>query len=76
MPNMETPTGATGQDVPAIHNPALDDLPPKMRVHALGKALGVGSKVILAALAELGETARSPQSSVSRDVAVRVAQVL
>ena len=48
------------------------ELPDRIRVHALAKLLGVKSKQILAALTEIGAEARSPQSSVARDVAESV----
>ncbi|MGW6697782.1 translation initiation factor IF-2 N-terminal domain-containing protein [Nocardia sp. NPDC055049] len=49
-----------------------DQLPERIRVHALAKRLGVTSKRILAKLAELGAEARSVQSNVDRSVAETV----
>ncbi|WP_336083201.1 translation initiation factor IF-2 N-terminal domain-containing protein [Nocardia sp. SSK8] len=49
-----------------------DQLPERIRVHALAKRLGVTSKRILAKLAELGTEARSVQSNVDRAVAETV----
>ncbi len=49
-----------------------DQLPERIRVHALAKRLGVTSKRILAKLAELGAEARSVQSNVDRAVAETV----
>src|SRR5262249_38670345 len=51
-------------------------LPDRLRVHALAKLLSVSSKDVMAALAELGITVRSAQSSIDRDTALRVLQVL
>ncbi|MBJ8346801.1 translation initiation factor IF-2 N-terminal domain-containing protein [Antrihabitans sp. YC2-6] len=47
-------------------------MPDRIRVHALAKLLGVKSKQLLGALEELGVTARSPHSSVSREAAESV----
>ncbi len=47
-------------------------LPDRIRVHALAKLLGVTSKQVLAALTSLGADARSPQSSLGREVAESV----
>ncbi|MGH3451427.1 MAG: translation initiation factor IF-2 N-terminal domain-containing protein, partial [Haloechinothrix sp.] len=76
MSNAETPAENTGGS-PATPAPnPLGELPPRIRVHALAKLVGTTSKVLLAALTELGESTRSAQSSVSRDVALRVADKL
>ncbi|MEV0357716.1 translation initiation factor IF-2 N-terminal domain-containing protein [Nocardia sp. NPDC050697] len=51
-----------------------EELPERIRVHALAKLLGTTSKRILAKLTELGSEARSAQSNVDRDVAHSVRQ--
>ena len=71
--NAVTPTEHPAAAVPA--NP-LGELPPRVRVHALAKLLGSSSRDVLAKLTELGESARSAQSSVPREVAVKVAEAL
>lgn len=53
-------------------NPAAEQLPERIRVHALAKLLGVTSKRILAHLTDMGAQARSPQSSLDRTVAETV----
>lgn len=77
MTNADNPAGsagdAGGNSGAGASNP-LGDLPPRIRVHALAKLLGTTSKSVLGTLGELGESARSPQSSVSREVAGRVAE--
>ncbi|ONM46543.1 translation initiation factor IF-2 N-terminal domain-containing protein [Nocardia donostiensis] len=60
----QEPLDTTSQDA--------DQLPERIRVHALAKRLGVTSKRILAKLAELGFQVRSPQSNVERAVAESV----
>ncbi|WP_405180112.1 translation initiation factor IF-2 N-terminal domain-containing protein [Nocardia sp. NBC_01377] len=60
----QEPLETTSQDA--------DQLPERIRVHALAKRLGVTSKRILAKLAELGADARSAQSNVDRAVAESV----
>ncbi|MGH3519760.1 MAG: translation initiation factor IF-2 N-terminal domain-containing protein [Haloechinothrix sp.] len=74
MSNAETPAENTGGNpaTPSTNNP-LAELPPRIRVHALARLLGSTSKELLATLSELGEPTRSAQSSVSREVALRVA---
>ncbi|GAA2817090.1 hypothetical protein GCM10010452_51670 [Crossiella cryophila] len=74
MSNMESPAGSTGGDSTASGE--LASLPPKLRVHALAKLLGASSRDVMATLEQLGETVRSAQSSISRDVAERVAEAL
>jgi hypothetical protein len=54
----------------------LADLPDKLRVHALAKLLDVSSRDVMTAMADLGEIARSAQSSLSRDVALKVLLML
>ncbi|MFS8103586.1 translation initiation factor IF-2 N-terminal domain-containing protein [Lentzea alba] len=76
MSNKEKPAGATGGQGVVSARPELADLPDKLRVHALAKLLDVSSKDVMTALADLGEVARSAQSSVSRDVALKVAETL
>jgi ribonuclease E len=73
MSNSDSPAGAAGGPVTP---PGLDDLPEKLRVHALARLLGKTSREVLAVLAELGVTARSPQSSVDRKAAEQVATAL
>ncbi|WP_157171799.1 translation initiation factor IF-2 N-terminal domain-containing protein, partial [Nocardia higoensis] len=60
----QEPLDTTSQDA--------DQLPERIRVHALAKRLGVTSKRILAKLSELGAEARSVQSNVDRAVAESV----
>jgi ribonuclease E len=76
MSNAETPAENTGGNTATSTTGKLADLPPRVRVHALAKLLGSNSREILVKLTELGESARSAQSSVSRDVALRVADAL
>ncbi|WP_439664018.1 translation initiation factor IF-2 N-terminal domain-containing protein [Lentzea sp. HUAS TT2] len=76
MSNKEKPAGVTGGQGVVAARPELADLPDKLRVHALAKLLDVSSKDVMTALADLGEVARSAQSSVSRDVALKVAETL
>ncbi|SDG17733.1 ribonuclease E [Lentzea fradiae] len=76
MSNTEQPAGGTGGQGVVSARPELADLPEKLRVHALAKLLDVSSKDVMTALADLGEVARSAQSSVSRDVALKVAETL
>ncbi|MGX7827422.1 Rne/Rng family ribonuclease [Actinokineospora sp. 24-640] len=73
MSDMSNPAGQTGG---AATTPALGDLPAKVRVHALAKLLGVSSREVLAALEVLGEPARGAQSSVAKDLALRVGAAL
>ncbi|WP_086667608.1 translation initiation factor IF-2 N-terminal domain-containing protein [Lentzea kentuckyensis] len=76
MSNKDKPAGVTGGQGVVAARPELADLPDKLRVHALAKLLDVSSKDVMTALADLGEVARSAQSSVSRDVALKVAETL
>ncbi|MEU2254145.1 translation initiation factor IF-2 N-terminal domain-containing protein [Nocardia xishanensis] len=64
----QEPLETTSQDA--------DQLPERIRVHALAKRLGVTSKRILAKLTELGADARSAQSNVDRAVAETVRDAL
>ncbi|MEV5717867.1 translation initiation factor IF-2 N-terminal domain-containing protein [Amycolatopsis mediterranei] len=74
MSNAETPAEHTGGNPATPTGGPLADLPPRIRVHALAKLLESHSRDILAKLAELGESVRSAQSSVTRDVALKVAE--
>ncbi|MGW4215162.1 translation initiation factor IF-2 N-terminal domain-containing protein [Lentzea sp. NPDC004789] len=76
MSNKDKPAGRAGGQGVVSARPELADLPDKLRVHALAKLLDVSSKDVMTALADLGEVARSAQSSVSRDVALKVAETL
>jgi ribonuclease E len=51
MSDIDSPAGTPGGPLAV---PTLDDLPEKLRVHALARLLGRTSKEILAALNELG----------------------
>ncbi|MGO4616358.1 translation initiation factor IF-2 N-terminal domain-containing protein [Nocardia sp. 2YAB30] len=64
----QEPLETTSQDA--------EQLPERIRVHALAKLLGVTSKRILAKLTELGADARSAQSNVDRAVAESVRAAL
>src|ERR671916_1642179 len=82
MANMTTPAGSIGGR--ASTSPTASpggaelaaSLPDRLRVHALAKLLTVSSKEVMAALTELGIAIRSPQSSIDRETALRVVQVL
>ncbi|PSL56678.1 ribonuclease E [Saccharothrix carnea] len=76
MSNTEKPAGAAGGGNATSAHPDLADLPAKLRVHALAKLLGASSKDVVAALADLGEPVKGVQSSVSRDLALKVAESL
>ncbi|MFI9813571.1 translation initiation factor IF-2 N-terminal domain-containing protein [Saccharothrix variisporea] len=75
MSNTNKPAGAGGGNATSAH-PVLTDLPDKLRVHALAKLLNTSSKDVVAALADLGEPVKGAQSSVSRDLAIKVAESL
>lgn len=64
----QEPLETTSQDA--------EQLPERIRVHALAKLLGVTSKRILAKLTEMGADARSAQSNVDRVVAESVRDAL
>jgi ribonuclease E len=66
----DAPTGDSGGPV------SLPELPEKLRVHALAKLIGRTSKEVLTALADLGNAARSAQSSVDRKTAEQVVSAL
>ncbi|WP_239071400.1 translation initiation factor IF-2 N-terminal domain-containing protein, partial [Amycolatopsis sp. SID8362] len=74
MSNAETPAEHTGGNPATPTSGPLADLPARIRVHALAKLLESHSRDILAKLAELGESVRSAQSSVTREVALKVAE--
>ena len=76
MSDTTTPAGSTGGDTAAPTSAALADLPAKIRVHALAKLLVTSSKDVMAALETLGEPVRSAQSSVSKEIALKVAESL
>ncbi|MEU4670866.1 translation initiation factor IF-2 N-terminal domain-containing protein [Amycolatopsis sp. NPDC023774] len=76
MSNADTPADQTGGNTAAPVTSQLGELPPRIRVHALAKLLGSSSRDLLAKLAELGESPRSAQSSVTREVAFKVAEAL
>ncbi|WP_409496293.1 translation initiation factor IF-2 N-terminal domain-containing protein [Amycolatopsis sp. cmx-11-12] len=75
MSNADTPAVTGGNTATPIAG-QLAELPPRIRVHALAKLLGSNSRELMAKLGELGETVRSAQSSVTRDVAVKLAEAL
>ncbi|WP_375489692.1 translation initiation factor IF-2 N-terminal domain-containing protein, partial [uncultured Mycobacterium sp.] len=67
--------GAPPSDVSG--NPTQhEDLPDKLRVHSLARALGTSSKRVLDALTELDGRVRSAHSTVDRVDAVRVRDLL
>ncbi|MGW5745992.1 translation initiation factor IF-2 N-terminal domain-containing protein [Amycolatopsis sp. NPDC003861] len=74
MSNAETPAEHTGGNPATPAAGPLADLPARIRVHALAKLLESHSRDVLAKLAELGESVRSAQSSVTREVALKVAE--
>ncbi|MDQ3790370.1 MAG: translation initiation factor IF-2 N-terminal domain-containing protein, partial [Actinomycetota bacterium] len=76
MSDMSTPAGNTGGDTTTPIAAALADLPARIRVHALAKLLGRSSREVLAAVSELGADGRSVQSSIDRELALRVAEAL
>jgi ribonuclease E len=86
MLNTDTPAGSTSGQSPT---PASDEtargratdqgtfeLPAKLRVHALAKLLGASSREIITTLESLGESVRSAQSNISRDIALQVVRTL
>jgi ribonuclease E len=82
MANTTTPAGGIGGRTDASATTTSDGadlaflLPNKLRVHALAKLLSVSSRDVMAALADLGIAARSAQSSIDRETALRALQVL
>ncbi|UUV34230.1 translation initiation factor IF-2 N-terminal domain-containing protein [Amycolatopsis roodepoortensis] len=75
MSNADTPAVTGGNTATPIAS-QLGELPPRIRVHALAKLLGSNSRELMAKLGELGETVRSAQSSVTREVAHKLAEAL
>jgi ribonuclease E len=82
MANRRTPAGSSGGRTGAPTTTLSDgagqasSLPERLRVHALAKLLSLSSKDVMAALGELGVVVRSAQSSIDRETALRVMQVL
>ena len=76
MSNSDRPAGSTGGPVSVSTHPLEDDLPDKMRVHALAKLLSVSSQEVMAALADLGSEVGSSQASIDRDTVLRVIATL
>ncbi|EHY90946.1 Rne/Rng family ribonuclease [Saccharomonospora azurea] len=76
MTNAETPAENAGGTAATSPAQALAELPDKTRVHVLAKVLGTSSRQVLATLADLGHSARSPQSGVAKDIALQVAEAL
>jgi ribonuclease E len=73
MSDIDSPAGSTGGPVPV---PAADELPEKMRVHALARLLQRSSREVIGALAEVGVEVRSAQSSIDRKAAELVITAL
>ena len=77
MSDTTTPAGSTGGDTTtSTLRTALTELPAKIRIHALAKLVGRSSREVLSKVTELGADGRSVQSSIDREVAVRVAEAL
>jgi len=76
MSDMSTPAGNSGGDTTTPITAALAELPARIRVHALAKLLGRSSREVLAAVTGLGADGRSVQSSIDRELALRVAESL
>ncbi|WP_028846361.1 translation initiation factor IF-2 N-terminal domain-containing protein [Thermocrispum agreste] len=74
MSNAETPAEQTGGNTATPARAPLSSIPPRIRVHALAKLLGTTSRELLDKLSAEGFDARSPQSTVSRGVALRLAE--
>ncbi|MGH3876470.1 MAG: translation initiation factor IF-2 N-terminal domain-containing protein, partial [Actinophytocola sp.] len=74
MSEKTTPAGKTGGDDTAAISAALAELPARIRIHALAKLLGRNSREVLAAVTEAGVTGRSVQSSIDKEVALKVAE--
>ena len=75
MSDTDTPTGDPGGPTAAFDVQSAE-LPERMRVHELARLLSASSRDVLSALADLGEDARSAQSSIDRSVAVQVVEAL
>ncbi|GBE65061.1 ribonuclease [Mycobacterium sp. MFM001] len=67
--------GAPSSDLPE-DAPQHEDLPDRLRVHSLARALGTTSRRVLDALTELDGRIRSAHSTVDREDAVRVRDLL
>lgn len=78
MLNMDTPAGSTSGQLPTPtrEERGTIELPAKLRVHALAKLLGASSREIITTLESIGESVRSAQSNITRDVALQVVQAL
>ncbi|HEX6351553.1 Rne/Rng family ribonuclease, partial [Actinophytocola sp.] len=76
MSDMSTPAGNPGGDPTTPIAESLAELPARIRVHALAKLLGRSSREVLAAVTDLGADGRSVQSSIDRELALRVAEAL
>jgi ribonuclease E len=76
MSDVTNPAGTTGGNNTTPTNAILDEIPSRVRVHALAKLLGASSREVVRALTELEEPVRGVQSSVTRETALRVAQRL
>src|SRR5829696_1705353 len=76
MTNDDRPAASGGGSRTAPDTDVLAELPDKLRVHALARLLGLSSKDVLAALAEVGSPVKGAQSSIDRATALRVADVL
>ena len=76
MSDMSMPAGNSGGNTTAPITAALAELPARIRVHALAKLLGRSSREVLAAVTGLGADGRSVQSSIDRELALRVAESL
>lgn len=71
-----TPAGNPGGNPTTPIVAALAELPARIRIHALAKLLDRSSREVLAAVTELGADGRSVQSSIDRELALRVAEAL
>ncbi|MGI5131697.1 translation initiation factor IF-2 N-terminal domain-containing protein [Pseudonocardia sp. CA-107938] len=69
MSKSDAPAGGTGGSATVPAGVDLDELPDRIRVHALAKLIGRTSRELLATLADLGVEAKSAQSSVDRKAA-------
>src|SRR5262245_26715336 len=76
MSDMSPPAGNPGGDTTTPIAGALAEVPARIRVHALAKLLGRSSREVLAAVTDLGVDGRSVQSSIDRELALRVAEAL
>ncbi|MGH3757291.1 translation initiation factor IF-2 N-terminal domain-containing protein [Actinophytocola sp.] len=74
MSDTTKPAGKTGGDTTTTISAALADLPARIRIHALAKLLGRNSREVLAVVTEAGVTGRSVQSSIDKEVALKVAE--